>query len=102
LVIQIIELQRLAFHFGIDLKLPRLNQILFLLEKTELIFSKHYGGNQFYMPRKFKKIYVDYTSKTGVPSFKREKTKALIWAEIQKDSHRKYLYAAANMVGGAT
>lgn len=100
LVIQITELQRLALHFGVDLKLPRLNQILFLLEKTELIISNHYGANQFYMPHKFKKIYVDYTSNTGSPPFKREKTKALVWNEIQNDSHRKHVHALANKDGG--
>ena len=37
LVIQKTELQQLATHFGLEIKLLRLNQILFLLEKTELI-----------------------------------------------------------------
>lgn len=99
LVIQVTELQQLASHFGIGMKLSRLNQILFLLEKTKLITCLHYGDNQYYAPRKFKQKYIDYTSKVGSPSFKREKTKALRWAEIQNDKYQKHVYALANKEG---
>jgi hypothetical protein len=95
LAIQKTELQQLAQHFGIEMKLARINQILFLLEKTQLIYCKHYGNNQYYIPRKFKKIYLDYTSKSSSPSFKRDKTKTLIWEEIQNDQYRKNVYEAA-------
>lgn len=101
LVIKITELQRLALHFGIDLKLPRLKQILYLLEKTKLITCQLYGDNQYYVPRNFRQVYVDYTSKTGSFSFKRETTKALRWDEIQKDQYRKSVYESANEGGGA-
>lgn len=94
LVIQKTELQQLAQHFGIEMKLARLAQILFLLEKTQLIYCQHYGNNQYYVPRNFKKIYLDYTSNSSSPPFKRDKTKTLIWTEIQKDSYRKNVYEA--------
>lgn len=99
LVIQKNELKQLAAHFGIKLSLPRLNQFLFLLEKTELIICKHSFGGQYYLPRKFKK-YIDYTSKTDSASFKRETTKARVLEEIQNDQPRKNAYELATKEGG--
>ncbi len=101
LVIQIIELQQLASDFGLEINLPRLKQILFLLEKTELITCQHYGDNQYYIPRNFRKKYVDYTSKAEASPFKRETTKALVWDEIQKDQHLKSVFKLANKEGAA-
>ena len=100
LVIQIKELQQLAEHFQIKLSLNRLSQILFLLEKTELIICKHSFGSQYYLPRKFKK-YIDFTSKTGCVSFKRESTKARVLEEIQNDQPRKNAYELAIKEGGS-
>lgn len=88
-VIQKNELLQLASHFEVVIKSQRLNQILFLLEKTNLISCRHYGDNQYYLPNINKKISIDYTSITGAPSFKREATKALVWNEIQTDQYRK-------------
>lgn len=96
LVVQKTELMMLLKHFGIELNLSRLNQILFLLNKTKLIISKQYGDNWYYAPLKFKKIYIDYTSKVPGSSFKREKLKAQIWAEIQNDDYRRYVYESTS------
>jgi hypothetical protein len=95
LVIQKTELQQLVTHFGEPIKLPRLSQIIFMLEKVGLIACKHYGKNEYYLPKKFKKVYVDYTAKAGASSFKRGKTKTLIFAEIQKDQYRRNVYESA-------
>ncbi len=100
LVIQKNELKQLAMHFGFKLSLGRLNQLLFLLEKTELITCKHSFGNQYYLPRKFNK-YIDYTSKTGSSSFKRDTTKARVLEEIQNDQPRKSAYDLAIKKGGS-
>lgn len=100
LVIQKSELNGLLKGFGIEITPTRLTQILFLLEKTELITCQHYGNNQYYVPRKFKKIYIDYTSKAQEQSFKRETTKAHVWDEIQKDVYRKRVYEIAYKLGG--
>jgi hypothetical protein len=100
LVIQKSELKQLASHFGFKLSLPRLNQLLFLLEKTELITCKHSFGSQYYLPRKFKK-YIDYTSKTGSASFKRETTKARVLEEILNDQPRKNAYELVIKEGGS-
>lgn len=101
LVTQKTELQLLISHFGKPMKLPRLNQILFMLEKAELITCQQYGNNEYFLPRKFKKIYIDYTSNKGASPFKREKTKAQIWQEIQKDQFRKNVYELAMKEGEA-
>jgi hypothetical protein len=99
LVIQKTELMTLIKHFDVEINAPRLNQILFLLDKTKLIFCKHYGDNQYYAPLKFKKTYIDYTSKLSQPSFKRDRTKALVWEEIQKDAYLKYVYYSVKKLG---
>ncbi|RJG05143.1 hypothetical protein D3870_03125 [Noviherbaspirillum cavernae] len=101
LVCQITELQFLLSHFGIDVKIARLEQILFLLEKTQLVTCQHYGDNKYFVPRKFRKIYVDYTSKSGAASFKRDRAKADIWTEVQKDPFRKNVFELANKGGHA-
>lgn len=88
-------------HFNVEISISRLNQILFLLEKTKLILCKHYGDNQYYAPLKFKKAYIDYNSKQSESSFQRERTKAAIWAEIQKNHYRKYVYDSVKAVGEA-
>ena len=100
LVVQKSELKQLASHFGAKLSLSRLNQLLFLLEKTELITCKHSFGGQYYLPRKFKK-YIDYTSKTGSTSFKRETTKARVLEEILNDQPRKNAYELVVKEGGS-
>ncbi len=100
LVIQKNELKQLAMHFGFKLSLRRLNQLLFLLEKTALITCKHSFGNQYYSPRKFNK-YIDYTSKTNSASFKRETTKARVMEEIQNDQPRKNAYELVMKEGGS-
>lgn len=92
---QITELQQLVSHFGIEIKSTRLNQILFLLEKTELIKCEHYGKNKYYVAQKFRKQYVDYRSKKGERSFHRDRFKTKIWEELEKDSNRKYSYESA-------
>ncbi|MCM2566292.1 retron St85 family effector protein [Janthinobacterium kumbetense] len=96
LVCQITELQKILLHFGIEIKTARLDQILFLLQKTELISYRQYGNNHYYIPKKFRKIYVDYTtSKPGI-NFKRERFKTIIWKEIQSDAFRKSIFELEN------
>ncbi len=92
LVILKTELQQLASHFGINIKMARLDQILFLLAKTELISSRHYVGTQYFFPLKFKKIYVEYTSNKNSPSFKRATLKARVSQDIERDKNRKIVY----------
>lgn len=101
LVIQKTELQQLVAHFGRPIKMPRLNQILFMLAKAELVTCQHYGKNEYFLPKNFKKIYIDYTAKAGESSFKRERTKTQIWNEIQNDHYRKNVYELANKVEAA-
>ncbi len=99
LTVQKTELQKLAQLFIGEIALSRLSQILFLLEKTCLIKCKHYGNNQYFVPWKFRKIYLDYTSKTDESPFKRETTKALVWKEIQNDQYRKHVHGIATEKG---
>jgi len=99
-VIQISELQILMAHFGKQMSFPRLNQILYVLEKVGLIIRKPYGNNEYFLPGKFRKMYVDYTSKTGARAFNRGKAKALIWGEIQKDQFRKNVHELVIKDGG--
>ncbi len=96
LVTTILEIQTLARHFGVELPLRRLNQILFTLQKTQLITSQHYGNTQYFVPKRFRNTYIDFTSKVGANSFNRERAKTERWSEIQADQYRKYAYALAN------
>lgn len=89
-VIQKTEIQVIIRKFDVQIKKKRLDQILFLLQKTRFIHCQPYGNNDYYVPNKFRKIYLDYTSKKEKTSFKRENTKALIWNEIQSDEFRKH------------
>lgn len=86
------ELLSLVSHFGKKMEMSRLEQILFLLEKTELISSRHYVGVQYYFASKFKKVYVDYTAKSDCQKFKRARFIALVVKEIEKDKNRKIVY----------
>lgn len=101
LVILKTELLHLASHFGTNMRMSRLEQILFLLGKTELISSRHYGGIEYYFPLKFKKIYVDYTSKSGCSPFKRARFKALVSQDIERDKNRKIVYDLTVKEGGS-
>jgi hypothetical protein len=92
------ELIQLSTIFNVNLIFSRIYQLLFLLEKVELITCQHYGDTQYYIPKNFKKIYLDYTSKTSEKSFKRDRFKTLIWAEIQTDKFRKNAYEASQSV----
>lgn len=86
------ELQRVAMHFGKDLKGQRLNEILFLLEKTSLITSKTYGDVKYYRPHNFQKTYVDYSSRSGASVFNRTRSKTLTLEELQGDKYRKHTH----------
>lgn len=94
-VIQIKELQHLATHFGVHLKLQRLNQLLFLLEKTKLIICRHYGGNQYFLPQSFRREYIDYTSGFTSSPFNRATTKTRAWEEVKSDAYRKSVLESA-------
>ena len=89
-------LQTLLAHFGVDVKISRLEQILFLLQKTQLVGCHHYGDNPYYVPNKFRKIYVDYTGKEKNQKFQRERFKARVWREIQSDNFRKNVFEIAS------
>lgn len=93
-VVQATELQRLSAHFTITLNTSRLDQILFTLERAELIIRQRYGGIDYFLPKKFRQQYVDYTSSTS--RFNRTTVKAEAWDEIKnKDKYRKH---AQNLV----
>lgn len=92
----VLELKSLAFHFDVDLPLRRLNQILFTLEKTKFIVSQGYGSATYFVPHKFRKTYIDYTSISAANPFNRDRAKAQRWFDIQADQNRKNAYALAN------
>jgi hypothetical protein len=56
------ELKELAGHFGVTLNNKRLEQLTFVLKKTDLISDLKYGGTLYFYPKKFRKPYIDYTS----------------------------------------
>ncbi|CAH1905834.1 conserved hypothetical protein [Candidatus Nitrotoga sp. HW29] len=93
------ELQLLASHFLVDMKYPRLNQLLFLLEKIRLISRKHYGGIEYYQPLNFKDEYVDYTSCVAASPYNRATTIARAWDEIKNDPYRKSLLNSSRKAG---
>lgn len=96
IVCQVNELQTLLSFLGIEATIARLDQILFVLEKTELVICKHYGDNKYFVPKRFRNTYIDYTAKSGGKTFKRDRLKANIWKEIQDDSFRKNVFELAN------
>ena len=96
LTIRFTEIQHLVSHFGLELGPSRLNQILFLLDKTGLITRQRYGNNLFYIPRNFKKRYIKYSSYSSGCSFRREGLKTSVWKEIQGDSYRRRVYEFVN------
>lgn len=101
LAIQIGELQTLATHFGLNLEGRRLDKILFVLEKVELITRERYGNNQYFVPHKFRKKYVSYTAKSGSPRFNRDKIKTEAWSEVQSDQFRRIAYDLASKKGAS-
>lgn len=80
---QLQELQQLVSHFGIDLSLRRLKQIIFLLEKTKLVESHHYGNSLYLSPSGVEGIYIDYSAPSKARSFNRTSMTAKIWNELQ-------------------
>ena len=95
LAVQLTELQSLSAHFGAVLDIVRLKQILFVLEKTQLITAEEYGKVTYYVPRNFKRSYQDYAAKDGARPFKRETAKAKTYEEISQDKFRRFAYGQA-------
>lgn len=94
-VIQAGELLRLALHFVASLDAHRIKQILYLLQKVELITCEQYGKVDYYVPRKFRDTYIDYTALPGTRHFVRDRTKTLAWEHVQKDQFRRIAFGLA-------
>ena len=95
LIATVLELKEIAEHFGVKLGLARLDQILFVLERTQLVTGKHYGNTKYFVARRFRKAYLDFTSREGARSFNRDRFKAERLGEIQTDQNRKNAYQLA-------
>lgn len=89
------ELRRLANHFANSLDAHRIGQILYLLEKVQLITCERYGKVDYFVPHKFRDTYIDFTALPGKGNFVRDRTKALAWEQIQKDQFRRIAFGLA-------
>jgi hypothetical protein len=92
LALQITEIQTLFAHFGNEIPLRRLEQILFVLQKTELIKRQQIGNNTYYIPLKLKGKYIDYTSSKKGKPFNRSTTQAAAHSEFKNDQPRRTAY----------
>lgn len=89
------ELKELAGHFGVTLNNKRLEQLTFVLKKTDLISDLKYGGTLYFYPKKFRKPYIDYTSADKTKPFNRARAIAERASRLLVDDKRKYVYGIA-------
>ncbi len=87
-VIDFPSLEAVFQHFAILIDDARLRQLLFILQKAELIYIDKHGGKYWYICRKRKKIWLDYRGRPD--KFNRSRAAARILETRKKTNDKSF------------